>query len=56
MVVKATQYKISALAKRMHIVGAFNLVHEPGSIDDPLLIGYRVGRAFHMVGHKECKQ
>ena len=56
MIVESAENKIRRLAKRVHVVRAFDLVHDPRRLNIAAFVKGRVFNAFHVVCHKERKQ
>lgn len=56
VVVEASQDKIGGLAEGVHVVGTFDLVHNPRSEDVTVFIRFGVLGRFHVVGHKKGKK
>lgn len=56
MIVKTAENEIGHSAKWVHVVGTFDLVHQPGRVNVSMLICGRIRGGFHMMRHKKSKQ
>lgn len=55
MVIESAQNKIGELAKGVHVIWTFDLIHQPGAVDGASMVGAGIGDSFHMMGHEESE-
>jgi hypothetical protein len=56
MIIETAQYKIGGFAERVHIIGAFYLIHEPRGIDVSIFVCGWIFSSFHVMRHKKSEQ
>ena len=56
VIIEAAKQEISNIAKRMHIIGTLDLIHQPACGNVPAFISGWIAGSFDVVSHKKSKK